>query len=737
MSGFTSTSSQTPPRARLERIYGESLPSRQMVESWTGDDLNSWLCSLSPPPLGKRQEDIERFCNANVSGVIFLTVTEAWFAEKCGVPVGVARILCMLAEAINSNPGQSSEQNTGNTKRGGSPEVNDPRGTKGKKARLVREQSEVPEQEGPTIQQRATHLNKLAVEELQQQINMLSIDAVRLSQPGASFALPFPYPGVVPERFHLGQEGQFEFFGRHKFAELYKVVKDMNPRQRKRVHFHGTLGAGKSHLLAALVCLLRKEGAPVVYLPDCYELLTSEPPELYLITALFASFWNDTDLSEEVTELFNAVLSREYNHDRLEWDILVFCNLAAQLKKTILFVVDQANALDDSPDDRIGTEKKQKVRKLLDGISSNHLKISSSTANYHAAKHDEFRATSETRLTLYKGLDDDEIKTWWKACEQKLDIPRLSEEQRVSLEHLTGRMPLLLRAFTRLYNNLIDNVSSNATLELTNPVPEIYQAMMDTVEVQKVVGGINKFATMKIAELNASKDDSALQSFRRGWEGCVFEQPIDIQDATHLDGRFFYRDATGVGRVTCDIARAVGASRLREVDNLADFVTKSWMKRISHSGANPSVLGFLVERVVLGILVQHGTTLAGPEFAKPLHPVKFSGTLPQSPPSKNNTPVIYIPTAYNYEGVDAILVTRIQKKKNEPARCVIVGIQVTIAQNHSNSEEAFMKTWMGWDELAGGKRLNFGFFGSWKTCMAGQGTGSISPRRQQTSARKK
>ncbi|KAF8460210.1 hypothetical protein BDZ91DRAFT_799133 [Kalaharituber pfeilii] len=407
----------------------------------------------------------------------------------------------------------------------------------------------------------------------------------------------------------------------------------MNPRQRKRVHFYGMLGAGRSHLLAALVCLLCKEGIPVVYLPDCYELLTSEPPELYLITALFASFSNDTDLSEEVTELFNAVLCREYNHDQLKWDILVFCNLAAQLKKTILFVIDQANVLDNSPDDRIAL---QPITILQNMISFRPLQRPGSYS----------------------------MKDWMM----------LSEEQRVSLEHLTGRMPLLLRAFTRLYNNLIDNVSSNTTLELINPVPEIYQAILDTVEVQKVVGGIDKFATMKIAELNASKDNSALQSFRKRWEGCIFEQSIDIQDITYLDDRFFYRDATGVGRDTCDIARTVGVSRLQEVDNLADFVTKSWMKRISHSGANSSVLGFLVECMVLSILVQYGTTLARPEFAKPLHLVKFSETLLQSPPFKNNTLVIYIPTAYNYESVDAILVTRIQKKKNEPARCVIVRI---------------------------------------------------------------
>ena len=70
--------------------------------------------------------------------------------------------------------------------------------------------------------------------------------------------------------------------------------------------------------------------------------------------------------------------------------------------------MDQANALDHNVhlDDRISNEKKMEVRKLLDGMTSNHLKISSPTANYRAAKHDELRDTAESRLTLNHGLND-------------------------------------------------------------------------------------------------------------------------------------------------------------------------------------------------------------------------------------------------------------------------------------------------------------------------------------------
>ncbi|KAF8431713.1 hypothetical protein BGX38DRAFT_1177614 [Terfezia claveryi] len=38
-------------------------------------------------------------------------------------------------------------------------------------------------------------------------------------------------------------------------------------------YLHGTQGSGKSHILAALTCLLMKKGHRVVYIPDCRALI--------------------------------------------------------------------------------------------------------------------------------------------------------------------------------------------------------------------------------------------------------------------------------------------------------------------------------------------------------------------------------------------------------------------------------------------------------------------------------
>ena len=187
---------------------------------------------------------------------------------------------------------------------------------------------------------------------------------------------------------------------------IYEQVKKMNAMQCNRLHLHGTLGAGKSYLLAALVCQLQREGVRVVYLPDCYELLLCEPPVLYILPSLYSAFYQDPVLGRKVNELAQTFFEKGRTREDLEWGMTMFCNLAAQVERPILWVVDQANALDDGEYDRVSSVKKIQTRGLLDGLSSKHMKLSSSTANYSAAEYDQMRATSESRINLYLGLDD-------------------------------------------------------------------------------------------------------------------------------------------------------------------------------------------------------------------------------------------------------------------------------------------------------------------------------------------
>ena len=205
--------------------------------------------------------------------------------------------------------------------------------------------------------------------------------------------LPFPFLGEAPTRFKLDQDSRFSFYGREKFREVYLAVKSMGYQQTRMYFFHGTLGAGKSHLLAAPTCLLIREGAKVVYLPDCRALLRNSLE--YLRTALRLTFDEDEDASEALDDAKTIEELEE------------FCTDAAS-EFRLLFIIDQANALDpeDEAADRLSLIAKRGARTLIDKITSGHLKFASSGGNYQHTWHDMYRETGEKRLRLYGGLTD-------------------------------------------------------------------------------------------------------------------------------------------------------------------------------------------------------------------------------------------------------------------------------------------------------------------------------------------
>ena len=67
-----------------------------------------------------------------------------------------------------------------------------------------------------------------------------------------------------------------------------------------------------------------------------------------------------------------------------------FCDDLQEQKFETMFIVDGTNTLDDELNDR-ESDSKAHVRRLLDGITKGHIKVSSSTANYRASKHNRVR----------------------------------------------------------------------------------------------------------------------------------------------------------------------------------------------------------------------------------------------------------------------------------------------------------------------------------------------------------
>ena len=64
-------------------------------------------------------------------------------------------------------------------------------------------------------------------------------------------------------------------------------------------------------------------------------------------------------------------------------------------------------------------------------------------------------------------------------------------------------------------------------------------------------------------------------------------------------------------------------------------------------------------------------------------------------PRNFNCPVIYIPTGYNYKAVDAVLAVKLQKRKADKPKAIIVGLHITISSYHSESGAAFIRARRG------------------------------------------
>jgi len=190
------------------------------------------------------------------------------------------------------------------------------------------------------------------------------------SDPKTFCLLPFPSLLKVPARFTTSDHDNvqyFQYMGRLKFHDLCTRIQEKHfLKTFERLCVYGTSGSGKSHILAALVCRLIREGERVVYLPDCYRLL--EDPAQVIWGALLFAFHDTTDLEtidnpEDVGNLINFMSQQKY----------------------LYVIVDQYNALELKKDEEL-TAAKTEVRRWLDRMKRNHRYIFSASANEKSSR---------------------------------------------------------------------------------------------------------------------------------------------------------------------------------------------------------------------------------------------------------------------------------------------------------------------------------------------------------------
>jgi hypothetical protein len=232
---------------------------------------------------------------------------------------------------------------------------------------------------------------------------------------------------------------------------------------------------------------------------------------------------------------------------------------------------------------------------------------------------------------------------------------------------------------------------------------------------------------------------------------CLACNVVDTSALELLDWRYFYVENDKRGQTTCGIVRLVAGALLRRVKKLSDFQDPVWKDRMVMSGKNPSVLGFHVEYLILHHIYRHGCLEAGPEFGETGCEKVFHEDWPPSLDTSFDGTILYRPAPFNFRAVDGILVCRTKEEKKdkkgnnaenkkrktwnqkgnkkrkkegnlegstegnqkgddeETKKAVVVGIQITIAGAHSDSEGDFFSRWEEWKDRMNCENIEFRF----------------------------
>lgn len=209
------------------------------------------------------------------------------------------------------------------------------------------------------------------------------------SNPKKIWNLPYPYPSTPPSsRFSIDINGNFDYMGREQFSDVCNKVLSLSKRTYDRMFVYGTIGFGKSHILAALVCYLLRNGKRVVYLPDC-RMMCHNFME-YVQRSLYLSFGDI--LGEKIVNCSNIV------------ELTRLLKSLGQIE--IYFIIDQLNGLDYSVEKRDASIRhiKEKALTNLNALTSAYYDIRGSSGNYLASANAELRHMDEERIGLNGGF---------------------------------------------------------------------------------------------------------------------------------------------------------------------------------------------------------------------------------------------------------------------------------------------------------------------------------------------
>ena len=223
-------------------------------------------------------------------------------------------------------------------------------------------------------------------------------DPVYLATPAENLvALPFPslLPMLPRDRFDLDHDNNWSYTAREKFKELLRGVSEPREGPGAGLWFYGTIGYGKSHVLAALVCYLLSTGSQVIYIPDCQECLRD--PVEYVRAAMLLAWDGSIALQMQIMDL------------ETRDDILRFFKSRATEGCKAVFVVDQMNALERKDGvawSASDSRNRVSLETWLYECSSQHTTVVGLSANNISLARLQSSQRNHSRLNAYGGLTE-------------------------------------------------------------------------------------------------------------------------------------------------------------------------------------------------------------------------------------------------------------------------------------------------------------------------------------------
>lgn len=210
--------------------------------------------------------------------------------------------------------------------------------------------------------------------------------------------LPFPFAGEPKphDRFIIDtQANTFQFVGRQIFAiTLDAIVFELN--RLINVNLISDRVCGKSHMVAAGVAQVMKDGKSIVYLPRAYDFAMN--PLDYLRAALLTNFCPDKEDSFFIMDCDSL-------EELVEWSE----------QKDFILVIDQTESLetDSTTDYALTTEQRRAASEIIQRLSRNRpvLRCYGAGAHMHIKRFTSLDQRSER---------DIEIRSTYEKSEKEL-----------------------------------------------------------------------------------------------------------------------------------------------------------------------------------------------------------------------------------------------------------------------------------------------------------------------------